>query len=63
MKKDFIKIGDREFSVGQAINIALAEIFEHCGGSGTAAYDFTHAVFEYFLNQGLRNSAPAEKER
>ena len=37
-----------EGSIDTAMGIALAEISEHAGGHGSAAYRFTSAIFDRF---------------
>jgi hypothetical protein len=40
-----IEINGKWMTIREATAIALAEIFEHAGGAGIAAYDYSRALF------------------
>jgi hypothetical protein len=40
-----IEINGKWMTIREATEIALAEIFEHAGGAGIAAYDYSRALF------------------
>lgn len=40
-----IEINGKWMTIREATTIALAEIFEHAGGTGIAAYDYSRALF------------------
>jgi hypothetical protein len=40
-----IEINGKWMTIREATTIALAEIFEHAGGAGIAAYDYSRALF------------------
>lgn len=40
-----IEINGKWMTIREATEIALAEIFEHAGGTGIAAYDYSRALF------------------
>ena len=49
-----IVVGDRKFSLADAVRIARAEIFEHAGGCSSHAYQFADAIFKAFFEAEAR---------